>query len=190
MPSRVDNNPIDALVPPDALADNISHSRLGGTVVGRYAISADSVRCETEVIDALSAFRRETSVILRFDSPIHAIFGAFRQESLKTYILKLLLFLGISPTGNGLAVLARLVEVLTMHPELTPDYVITDFAKTHRTNFDGVMHIIEKRFNIYDVDFYDRVTAITESHPMTPKDVLCDLSVCIRVKYMRERNNA
>lgn len=139
----------------------------------------------------ISAFTRETSVILKFDSPLYSLYGTLRQELVKTYIIKLLLFLGIPPTGNGLAVIARLIEVLTIHPECTPEDVIVDFAKTHLASSDSVTHVIEKYIKIYDNDFYDRVVTLTKSHPMTAKDVLSDLSVYIRVKYMsRASNNA
>lgn len=134
--------------------------------------------------NAISAFRRECSVILNLDSPLYSIHGAVRHEAIKTYIIKVLLFVGTPPTGNGLAVLARLTEILTLHPELSLEYVIEDFAKSHAATVDAVARIIEKYFNIYDNYFCERVMALTESHPMTAKDVLCDLSVYIRAKYM------
>ncbi len=134
--------------------------------------------------NAISAFRRECSVVLDFNSPLYSINGAVRQEAIKTYIIKVLLFVGTPPVGNGLAVLARLIEVLTLHPEFALEYVIEDFAKTHAATVDAVARIIEKHFNIYDNYFCERVMALTGSHPMTAKDVLCDLSVYIRAKYL------
>ena len=136
--------------------------------------------------NAISAFRRESSVILDFGSPTYSLHGAFRQEAIKTYVIKVLLFVGTSPTGNGLAVLARLTEVSALHPELSLEYVIEDFAKTHATTVDAVTRIIEKYFNVYDNYFCERVMALTGSHPMTAKDVLCDLSVYVRAKYLCE----
>lgn len=136
--------------------------------------------------NAISAFRRECSVILNFGGSTYSLYGADRHENIKTYIIKVLLFIGTPPTGNGLAVLARLTEVLTMHPELSTEYVIEDFAKTHAATVDAVTRIIEKYFNIYDNYFCERVMALTGSHPMTSKDVLCDLSVYIRAKLMCE----
>lgn len=136
--------------------------------------------------NAISAFRRECSVVLDFNSSLYSFNGAVRQEAIKTYIIKVLLFVGTSPTGNGLAVLARLTEVLTLHPELSLEYVIEDFAKTHAATVDAVTRIIEKYFNIYDNYFCERVMTLTGSHPMTAKDVLCDLSVFVRAKYLCE----
>lgn len=143
----------------------------------------DNVKPDEQFKHAVDAFRRETSVILGFDSPLHSLYGAYRQESVKTFIIKVLLFIGVSPNGNGLAVLARLIEMFTVHPELSLEEVIYDFANTHQTNVDAVTRIIEKHFYVYDNYIYDRVVKLTESHPMTPKDVLCDLSVFVRLKF-------
>ncbi|MDE7406748.1 MAG: hypothetical protein K2M89_07750 [Clostridiales bacterium] len=151
-------------------------------------INSDTVEQSQSYVEsyknAISAFRRECSVVLDFNSPLYSINGAVRQEAIKTYIIKVLLFVGTPPVGNGLAVLARLIEVLTLHPEFALEYVIEDFAKTHVATVDAVTRVIEKNFNIYDNYFCERVMALTGSHPMTAKDVLCDLSVYIRAKYL------
>ncbi|MDE6028939.1 MAG: hypothetical protein K2F90_01300 [Clostridiales bacterium] len=136
--------------------------------------------------NAISVFRRECSVILNVDSPTYLFRGAVRQEAIKTYIIKTLLFVGTPPTGNGLAVLARLTEILTLHPELPLELVIEDFAKSHFATVDAVTRIIEKNFNVYDNYFCERVMALTGSHPMTAKDVLCDIGVYVRAKYMSQ----
>lgn len=164
----------------DAFKQDDEQNAVGKSAVGAYA---DVIDFEERYKRAVVAFRRETSVILGFDSPIHSLFGAYRQESVKTFILKILLFVGVSPNGNALAVLARLIEMFTVHPELSLDEVISDFAVTHQTNVESVTRIMEKHFYVYDNYFYDRVVQLTKSHPMTPKDVLCDLSVLVRLKF-------
>lgn len=162
---------------------NIAKSRLGRSVVGNCLIG-NNIDIGERYDRAVAAFRRETSVILDFGSPLHSVHGALRQESVKLYIIKVLLFVGTPTTGNGLAVLARLMEIMTLYPEIQLEDVISDFADTHSATIDSVTHVIEKHFNIYDNYFYDRVTALTGSHPMTAKDVLCDLSVFVRAKFM------
>ncbi|MCH5154232.1 MAG: hypothetical protein J1F71_03370 [Clostridiales bacterium] len=133
---------------------------------------------------AISAFRHECSVILGFKSPLYITNGFLRQECVKTYIVKALLYIGTPPTGNGLAVVARLTEILTLHPEIDLESVIEDFAKTHDTTVDAVTRIIEKYFNVYDSYFCERVYSLTKSQPLTAKDVLCDISVFVRAKFM------
>ncbi|MCH5155494.1 MAG: hypothetical protein J1F69_02720 [Clostridiales bacterium] len=170
---------------PDTFAENILRSRIGLSSVGdilnrNSAVYTPEERCKK----VTSAFRRESSVILDLGSPLYSLNGALRQEEIKTYIIKALLFIGTPPTGNGLAVLARLTEILCLHPELDLEYVIEDFAKTHYSTVDAVTRIIEKYFNIYDNVFCERVMLLTESHPFTAKDVLCDLSVFVRAKYL------
>lgn len=184
MAAKVKKKPIAVVpAPPDTFSDNIRLSRLGRSVVGNYARNNSSDFGE-RYKNAVAAFRRETSVILDFGGPLDSLLGTLRYESVKMYIIKVLLFVGTPPTGNGLAVLARLIEVLTIHPEIPLEEVISDFAKTHAATVDSVTHIIEKYFNIYDNYFFNRVVALTKSHPMTAKDVLCDLSVYIRLKFI------
>lgn len=172
-----------AVIKPDTFSQNISSSHLEQSVVERYCNTDGSDSIES-FSKSVQAFKRETSVILRFGSPFYFFGDSLRQENIKLYIIKVLLFVGTSPNGNGIAVLARLMEILTLHPELALEEVISDFAKTHSATVNSVTHVIEKYFNIYDNYFYERVVALTESHPMTAKDVLCDLSVFIRAKYM------
>ncbi|MDE6200908.1 MAG: hypothetical protein K2M47_03415 [Clostridiales bacterium] len=190
MPVKAKRKQTVALELPYTFTDNVRKSRLGKSAVGGYTVNTNAIQSDLTYDEryknAISAFRRESSVILDFGSPLYSLHGAFRQEAIKAYIIKVLLFVGTKPTGNGLAVLARLTEILTLHPELTLEYVIDDFAKTHAATVDAVTHIIEKYFNIYDNYFCERVISLTGSHPMTAKDVLCDLSVYVRAKYLCE----
>ena len=167
----------------DTFFDNVRASRLGRSVVGNYARNNSPDYVE-RYNNSVAAFRREASVILDMCSSLDSLLGTLRYESVKMYIIKVLLFVGTPPTGNGLAVLARLLEVLTMHPEISLEEAIADFANTHAATADSVTRVIEKYFNIYDNYFHARVVALTKSHPMTAKDVLCDLSVYIRLKFM------
>lgn len=146
--------------------------------------SQDTQQSEHSCDNAVSAFVRETSVILAMDSATYSFHGMLRQESIKMFILKVLLYIGMPTTGNGMAVIARLIEVMFLHPELSPEQVIEDFADTHNATVDAVDYVIEKNFNVYDSYFCDRVEQLTKSHPMTAKDVLCDLSVYIKIKYL------
>ena len=184
MAAKVNNSPIvSAPTLLGTFAENLRRSRLGKSVVGNYTLNNSSEFGE-RFKSSVAAFRREASVILDFGSPVVPRIGTLRYESIKMYIVKVLLFVGTPPTGNGLAVMARLMEVLTMYPEIALEEVIADFAKTHATTVESVTRIIEKYFNIYDNYFFNRVVTLTKSHPMTSKDVLCDLSVYIRLEFI------
>lgn len=106
-----------------------------------------------------------------------------RFERLRHFIVRVLLHIGLSPLGNAMAVIARLIEVMSTHPEIPLDEVIADFAATHFAKKDAVSRIIDKHLSVYNSDVYSRVTALTESSPQTAKDMLCDIAVYVRLKY-------
>ena len=185
MSAKAKKKPIEPQPPLDTLTKNIAMSRLAGSAVRNLLCGIGEFDTHDERYSkAISAFRQECSVILGFNGPLYSFNGALRQEWIKTYIIKTLLYIGTPPTGNGLAVLSRLTEILTLHPEIALEDVIEDFAKTHDTTVDAVTRIIEKYFNVYDNRFCERVIKLTKSQPMTAKDVLCDISVFIRAKFM------
>ncbi len=136
--------------------------------------------------ETVAVFMSESAKALSFDIDGSGHFGALSREQYKTFILKTLLFIGISANGNGLAVLARLIEILTLHPVMSPDGAIEQFAVTHSATFSTVERIVEKYFNVYNDRLIMRVTSLTQSQPMTPKDVLCDLSVFVRMNFLQE----
>ena len=172
---------------PQASPINNVDSRLWNSAVGSLLCSNDDVDANDELYGkAISTFRHECSVVLDFNGPLYVMHGTLRREWVKTYIIKALLFIGTPPTGSGLAVLARLTEVLTLHPEIDLESVIEDFAETHESTVDTVTRIIEKYFNVYDSYFCERVYSLTNSQPLTAKDVLCDISVFVRAKFMCE----
>ena len=184
MSAKPKKNPAEPQAPS---INNIADSRVDNSAVDNLLCSMDEIDVHDSLYGrAISAFRNECSVILGFKGPLYLLHGSLRQEWIKTYIIKALLYIGTPPTGNGLAVLARLTEVLTLYPEIDLETVIEDFADTHDTTVDAVTRIIEKYFNVYDSYFCERVYSLTKSQPFTAKDVLCDISVFIRAKFMCE----
>lgn len=139
--------------------------------------------------ETVNAFERETSVLLDVNADRSCKLNAKRYEPLRLYIIKLLLFVGVTPDGNTLAVLARLIEVLSIYPDTELDTVICDFARSHYSSVRTVERMIDKGFCIYDQQFYERITHLTESAPMTSKDVLCDLALFVRLKYINEADH-
>lgn len=109
--------------------------------------------------------------------------SAKRYEDPHTYIVKLLLAIGLLPRNNGFAVIAKLVETLCMCPQIGLNVAITRFAQAHGATAEAVTRIIEKNINVYDAKFIRRLTCITQSAPMTVKDVICDLAVYVRARY-------
>lgn len=113
------------------------------------------------------------------------------QFMFRSYLLELLRKLGLPYPSNRIAVIARLTEVLALNPDLALDFVLKDFAEKHGANVTSVEYIIDKSFNMYDPVFVNRLTAVTGTHPVTPKDALCDLAVRInRTLYEGKGQNA
>lgn len=127
-------------------------------------------------------FERESSAVLHFGSD--AEYSPFRYEPRRNFIIKVLLYIGVLPDGNAMAVIAWLIETLSCRPDLSVDEAIDRFSDIHDTNSAAIMRIIDKNLNVYNADLYDRTESITDSRPMTSKDVLCDLALFVRLKYM------
>ncbi|MDE6293745.1 MAG: hypothetical protein K2L88_03885, partial [Clostridiales bacterium] len=86
MTTKVKNEP-NIVTAPDILKDNMRKSRLSRSVVGNYAIN-NSADYDKRYKSAVAAFRRETSILLDFGSPLSSLLGTLRQEPIKMYILK------------------------------------------------------------------------------------------------------
>lgn len=166
---------------PDGVQPNLDKSFFASSALRNVIIDSS-----VDFKQAVAVFRRESERALSFDRDNSGLFGALSREQYKTFILKALLFIGISADGHGLAVLARLIEILTLNPAISPDEAIEQFAKTCSASFGAVERIVEKHFNVYNEQLVSRVTLLTQSRPMTPKDVLCDLSVYVRMNFLQE----
>lgn len=140
--------------------------------------------------NAVKAFRTETAETLRlFDNSRIGEYSPTRAEPLRGYIIKLLLYIGLLPKNSYFAVIARLIESVASCPEYTLESVIDDFADAHNTTASSVSRIIDKCLNVYDPRFTEKVMRVTDSNPMTSKDVLCDLAVHVRIKYHTENSH-
>lgn len=137
---------------------------------------------EFEFENAVEVFEKESAQSFAIPEPS----DTSRIEPLRTFIIKLLLSLGVVPHNNAFAVVARLTELLVIHPDIAMDKLISDFAKSHAADKNAVSRMIEKCFDVYDDKFMTKVTALTHSHPNTAKDVLCDLAVYLSAMYSCE----
>lgn len=139
---------------------------------------------------AVKAFQAETTeALLLFDNSKSGEYAATRAESMRGYIIKILLYIGLLPKNSHFTVIARLIESIALRPEYMLENIIDDFAVTHNTTASSVSRIIDKCLNVYNPQFTERVMRITNSNPMTPKDVLCDLAVHVRIKYHTENRH-
>lgn len=156
------------------------NSRLLNTPLYEFVCNA-----EFDFEKAVEVFEKESAQSFSIPEPSDMI----RIEPLRTFIIKLLLSFGVIPRSNALAVVARLTELLVIHPDIAMDKLIADFAKSHSTDKNTVSRMIEKCFDVYDDNFMTKVTALTQSHPNTAKDILCDIAVYIRAMYSCEQKS-
>lgn len=139
---------------------------------------------------AVKAFRSETAeALLLFDTSKRGEYSPTRAEPLRGYIIKLLLYIGLLPKNSYFAVIARLIESIASRPEYTLESIIDDFAETHNTTAASVSRVIDKCLSVYNPQFAEKVMRVTNSNPMTSKDVLCDLAVHVRMKHHTENRH-
>lgn len=126
-----------------------------------------------------SVFESASGEALGFSFSVAPKQRFMRRQPLKYVIIKTLLFVGVDTRGKCFPVLARLIEILVVHPDIDLNDVIDDFAQTHHMSVGTVTRMIDNGLNMRDQETYDRVTTLTRSHPFTAKDALCDLAVYI-----------
>ena len=171
--------------------DPVFYKNIFGTALGKSPLLPYLINAETdpEQYDCLTeaqaeVFESESSVALSFalkeGSPC-------RTEDRSLFIVKVLLFIGVRPNGNSIAVLASIIENLSFRQDLDVDDVIEFFANTHETTVSAVTRIIEKSLNVYDAELFDRVERLTGTKPLTSKDVISDLSLYIRLDYTAKK---
>ncbi|MDE6401951.1 MAG: hypothetical protein K2L54_04985 [Clostridiales bacterium] len=158
-----------------------------GTALNDYMTSKsrDPYYCTENFDSAVAAFVRECNLSFQISS--ERFNPTKRYESIRTFIVKLLLSIGLLPHDNAFAVIAKLIQTLCVDPYLRLNELIDNFAKAHGATSDSVMRIVEKCIDVYDEDQIMRITRFTQSRPMTVKDVVCDLAVYVRAKYFDGR---
>lgn len=132
---------------------------------------------------ARQIFERETSQYFRMYSGGFVGNDLYRNEFLRPFILKMLLYIGTPPLGNCIPIIGRLIETMTFDPGLTPNVAMAKFAVVHNCDEQIICAVVDKAFCINNTDLYERIRRLIGSSPLTPKDVLSDLSVYARLRY-------
>ncbi len=156
----------------------IAHSSLLGSLI---APETEIMDFDERVREQVEIFERESSALLRLQPNEYR---TKRYELRRLFIIKTLLFVGVTANGNGFAVISALIDTLSNRPELDLDNVIDSFAVAHGVASNTIGNIIDKCINIYNADLSDRVKKLTGTDPLTTKDVLCDLALYIRHEYL------
>lgn len=129
------------------------------------------------------AKRASVSLIVPTAEQVEAVAAKF--ELPKLYIFKLLLSLGIPPRDHRFACVARLIELCAFEPDFDLDVAVADFAAEHGSDPMHVGRIIDRMFNVYDPYLIECVEALTRTHPLTSKDVLCDIAGLVAMRFAK-----
>ncbi|MCH5161372.1 MAG: hypothetical protein J1G04_05005 [Clostridiales bacterium] len=128
------------------------------------------------ISDCLDVFENEASALLSL-APYDKEEQATRFEMLRPMILKVLLYLGFKPLGEKFAVIMRLIELLTVDGDF--DRAITNCASSCG-NEDIVIRAIESEIDMYDAEFVNKLSLLTDTSPLSPRDALFDIAIYIR----------
>ena len=164
---------------------SIGMSVFNGAPQKEYVSATCGSPCEyAEIFEsAVNAFANEARVAFEISSNKVGD-NVKRYASPRAFIIKLMLAIGLLPHDNSFAVIAKLVETLCLNPQIRLNDAIMRFAEAHGSTVDAVTRAIEKSLDAYDEKLIQRVTAFTQSRPMTAKDIICDIAVYVRAKYI------
>ncbi len=155
-------------------------SVLKHSALGKYA---DNSYGKFWYDDAVDAFESEAVSALSL-APTDSIASKKHKEGIRPFIIKVLLFIGLS--SEYYAIIARLIETLAVRPQVELNDVIAQAAAKMNISVKALMHKIDRCFNVYNLDMFERISYLTRTMPMTPKDALVDLSSYVRVCFYSE----
>lgn len=153
--------------------------------MAEYVIAGDGSPAksyETVFEAAAATFESETATALCV-APRDCETLFMRNESIRPFIIKTLLYIGLLPINNTYGLIARIVETLSVHPDIEINRLISDIAQKACTPYDSIIRKIERSIDVYDYSFMERVCNITCTKPLTAKDVICDLAQYVRTKF-------
>ncbi len=156
-------------------AEKVGHV-FKNTVLEKYIETGDNV-------GAAAAFKNEIYEALR----IHPIDGSgfrMRTEFIRTFIIKILIFLEVIPRTNSYGLIARIIEYAAMRPDLDFTEILNQIATAHSCSLNAVQHIISNAFSLYDPETLKRIKYLTHTNPLTPIDMIYDISQYVRAKYV------
>ncbi len=158
-------------------ADDSEHSPLFNSPLYSYITAHDG----DILSDCLDAFEKETSALLRL-TPYYETESVPRFEMIRPFILKVLIYLGIKPLGEKFAVIMRLIELLAVNDDIDFDIAVRECALSCGSE-ETVIRAIESEINMYDGLFVDKLSALTDTSPLSPRDAIFDIALYVRNEY-------
>lgn len=133
--------------------------------------------------DMIDAFEGESVSALSL-APTDSIASKIHREEIRPFILKLLLFVGVSSEYYVLA--ARLIETLAVRPQDELNNVLRNTADRMKLTQKALASRLDRCFNLYDVQMFERISYLTRTTPLTARDAIIDLAGYVRVVFYSE----
>ncbi|MCH5162606.1 MAG: hypothetical protein J1G38_03855 [Clostridiales bacterium] len=149
--------------------------------------SSNAITDRSKAFDlAKEAFRKESLSLLTIKPLDENRDSPARHERLRTFIIKLLLYIGKIPNDSSFVVAARLIEASVLRPAMNIIDLIKELAVSVGSTFPTVKRIAESSFDCYNDSVVNRIAALTGSVPMVALEAICDLAIYIRMKFYNE----
>lgn len=155
------------------------------TGVFKYASTvgfSDIQSYESNMRAATEAFEKECVQALSL-APCDNEMLFSRYETVRPYVIKTLLFIGLLPTDRLFVLLARMIELLALRPDADVSALISNEAEATSLEYGSVVRNIDKAVNVYDDFIRDRITYLTRSAPFSARDAIYDLALYVRTKF-------
>lgn len=129
---------------------------------------------------AAEAFEKEACELLTFGSEANNR----HMGSVRPLVIKTLLYLGFLPAKQNKSVVAAMIGLLATEPNADIDEFYAAVAKKSDCDVDTVKKYIERAFDTFDAELMEKVTSLTGTTPYTSRDIIYDLALYVRKKYI------
>lgn len=107
-----------------------------------------------------------------------------RIESVRPLIIKILTYIGFLPTKQIKSIVAKVIELLAVDPEVDLDRYYAIAAERSGTDMETIKKTVERAFDPFDPELTAKVARLTGTEPFTSRDIIYDLSLYVRKKYI------
>ena len=107
-----------------------------------------------------------------------------RIEPVRPLIIKILTYIGFLPTKQIKSIVAKVIELLATDPEVDLDRYYAIAAERSETDIETIKKTVERAFDPFDPELTAKVARLTGTEPFTSRDIIYDLSLYVRKKYI------
>ncbi len=154
-----------------------THSVIKPSILNRYVMRGDF-----DTPECVACFNNEVLEALRL-YPVGVVTPR-RRESIRPFILKVLIHIGIAPGHYNYGLIAKIIERLAVHPGTGVSDLIADIASKTGISVMAIAHNIDSNFDINNSMTYERVTSLTKTKPLTARDMLVDIAQYVRYSIL------